>query len=49
VLVAQPGDSYWTLAGQVGTEGDLRSVVDELVDANGGRELQPGDRIVVSQ
>jgi hypothetical protein len=49
VLVAEPGDSYWSLAGELGTEGDLRSVVDDLVDANGGRELKPGDRIVVSQ
>jgi hypothetical protein len=49
VLVAQPGDSYWSLASEVGTEGDLRSVVDELVAANGGRDLKPGDRIVLSQ
>jgi hypothetical protein len=45
VLVAQPGDSYWTLANQVHEGGDLRSTVDALVAANGGHDLQPGDRI----
>jgi hypothetical protein len=45
VLVAQPGDSYWTLANQIHDGGDLRSAVDELVAANGGRELHTGDRI----
>jgi len=47
VLVAQPGDSYWTLANQIHAGGDLRSTVDELVAANGGRELHTGDRIVL--
>ena len=47
VLVAQPGDSYWTLANQIHDGGDLRSTVDELVAANGGRELHTGDRIVL--
>lgn len=46
-LVAQPGDTYWSLAGQVHQGGDLRSTVDALVDANGGRDLRVGDRIVL--
>lgn len=45
VLVAQPGDTYWTLAGKVHQAGDLRSTVDALVDANGGHDLRAGDRI----
>ena len=49
VLVAQPGDSYWTLADRLDVGGDLRSVVDELVAANGGGELRAGDRIVLAQ
>jgi len=48
VLVAQPGDSYWTLARKLHVGGDLRSVVDELVAANGGGDLYPGDRIVLA-
>jgi hypothetical protein len=47
VLVAQPGDSYWMLADQIHDGGDLRSDVDELVAANGGRELHAGDQIVL--
>ena len=48
VLVAEPGDSYWSLAAEVHDGGDLRSTVDALVDANGGRELHAGDRIVLA-
>jgi hypothetical protein len=47
VLVAQPGDSYWTLAAEVYDGGDLRSTVDALVRANGGGDLRAGDRIVL--
>lgn len=47
VVVAEPGDSYWSLAGDVHEGGDVRSTVDALVDANGGRELRAGDRIVL--
>ena len=48
VLVAQPGDSYWSLAARVHEGGDVRSTVDALVDANGGRDLRAGDRIVLA-
>ncbi|MCU1484127.1 MAG: hypothetical protein JWN67_873 [Actinomycetia bacterium] len=47
VLVAERGDSYWSLAGEVSPGGDLRSTVDALVDANGGGDLHVGDRIVL--
>lgn len=49
VLVAQPGDSYWSLARDISPGGDLRSTVDALVDANGGRDLYPGDRIELAR
>ena len=49
VLVAQPGDSYWTLANLVHAGGDLRSTVDALVAANGGHDLHPGDRITLAR
>ena len=45
VLVAEAGDSYWSLAAELHEAGDIRSVVDALVDANGGRDLRAGDRI----
>lgn len=38
------GDTYWSIAAAT-TDGDVRLAVDELVDANGGRALFPGDRI----
>jgi DNA integrity scanning protein DisA with diadenylate cyclase activity len=43
--VAEHGDTYWGLAARVSPGGDLRSTVDALVRANGGRELRVGDRI----
>jgi len=45
VVVAEAGDTYWRLASRVSPGGDLRSTVDALVRANGGRELRVGDRI----
>jgi hypothetical protein len=47
VLTAERGDSYWSLAAEVSPGGDLRSTVDVLVRANGGRDLRVGDRIVL--
>ncbi len=49
VLVAQSGDTYWGLASRVSPGGDIRSTVDSLVRANGGRELRAGDRIRLSE
>lgn len=48
VVVAEAGDTYWALAAEVHAGGDLRSTVDALVAANGGRELRAGDRIVLA-
>lgn len=45
VVAAQPGDTYWSLATRLDAGGDIRSTVDSLVRANGGRELQAGDRL----
>lgn len=42
--LVQPGDTYWSIAAAT-TDGDVRLAVDELVDANGGRALFPGDRV----
>ena len=44
--VVEAGDTYWSIAAaRHHGGGDLRVEVDQLVDANGGRALQPGDRI----
>jgi nucleoid-associated protein YgaU len=45
--VAQPGDTYWSIARRLDRDGDPRPVVDRLVAANGGATLQAGDVIVV--
>ena len=45
--LVQPGDTYWSIAAGLDHDGDLRTFVDRLVDANGGRLLVPGDRIEV--
>ncbi len=47
-VVAGPGDSYWTLAQRLDAGGDIRSTVDALRAANGGRELRVGDRVVLA-
>jgi hypothetical protein len=45
VHLVQPGETYWSIAAANGHGGDLRLAVDELIDANGGRALFPGDQI----
>ncbi|WP_181428675.1 LysM peptidoglycan-binding domain-containing protein, partial [Modestobacter versicolor] len=43
-VVVQPGDTLWSIAGEVAPEEDRRAVVDALVDANDldAVELVPG-------
>ena len=46
--VVQPGDTVWTIATSLEPDGDVRAVVDDLVEANGGRaELIAGQRLVL--
>ena len=45
--LVQPGETYWSIAAATTDGGDVRMAVDELIDANGGRALFPGDRIVL--
>ncbi|MCZ2840037.1 LysM peptidoglycan-binding domain-containing protein [Modestobacter sp. VKM Ac-2985] len=43
-IVVQPGDTLWSIAGEVAPEEDRRAVVDALLDVNGlsGVDLVPG-------
>jgi hypothetical protein len=47
VYTVVPGDTYFSIAARFHEAGDLRATVDAVVAANGGRELRPGDRIVI--
>lgn len=42
-----PGDPLWSIARQLQPEGDVRPIVDALVEARGGRPLQVGERITL--
>jgi hypothetical protein len=45
--VVQPGDTLWGIAHELQPEGDVRALVSSLVRANGGTDLQVGQRLVV--
>jgi hypothetical protein len=45
--VVQPGDSIWSVARRAQPSGDVRALVDQLVAANGGTSVEPGDVLVV--
>jgi Tfp pilus assembly protein FimV len=45
LYVAQPGDTLWALARALQPVGDLDVLVDELVELNGGPELDVGERV----
>jgi Tfp pilus assembly protein FimV len=47
VYVVQPGDTLWSIAAELAPESDPRPIVDALRAANGGSELQVGDRLTV--
>lgn len=43
--IVRPGDTLWSIAGQLHADGDVRALVDELADRAGGPVLQAGQRI----
>ena len=47
-VVVEPGDTVWSIAESLARDGDVRPVVDALVDANGGADLEVGDRLVIA-
>ena len=42
-VVAQSGDTLWSIAHRVAPNADPRAVVDALAGSHGGAEVQPGD------
>ena len=45
--VVQPGDTLWSIARRLQPEGDVRPLVDQLVDLNGGTDLAIGQRLPI--
>jgi Tfp pilus assembly protein FimV len=45
--VVQPGDTLWSIARRLQPEGDVRPLVDQLVDLNGGTDLEVGQRLPI--
>ena len=45
--VVQPGDTLWSIARSLEPEGDVRLVVDRLVDLNGGAPITVGQQLVL--
>jgi hypothetical protein len=46
--IVQPGDTLWSIATEIAPDRDPREVVDALRAANGGPELEVGDRLVLA-
>lgn len=47
VHVVQPGDTLWSIAGEINPGGDVRVTVDQLKELNGSAPLQVGQRLLV--
>ncbi|HKY15588.1 MAG TPA: LysM peptidoglycan-binding domain-containing protein [Microthrixaceae bacterium] len=48
-FVAQPGDTLWDVAVGLGIEGDVRDVVDRLVEFNGTSSLSVGQVVRIPE
>ncbi len=46
-VVAVSGDTYWQIASALVADGDIRPVVQQLVDRNGSANLQIGQRVII--
>jgi len=47
VYVVEPGDTLWSIARSLHPRGDVRPLVDRLIELNGGAELRAGDVLVL--
>ncbi|WP_426572422.1 LysM peptidoglycan-binding domain-containing protein [Aquihabitans sp. McL0605] len=46
-LEVHSGDTFWSIARRLQPTGDVRPLVDRLIELNGTTILQPGEQIVV--
>lgn len=49
LYIVQPGDTLWSIAVGIDSEGDVRNTVDYLADTNGGSSISVGQRLVVGR
>lgn len=49
VIVVQPGDTLWTIAGRIAPDRDPRAVIHQIREINGlsGASIQAGERLAV--
>ncbi len=47
VTVVQPGDTIWSIATGIASDGDIRTTVDELIELNGTSALVVGQRLTL--
>lgn len=45
--VVVPGDTWWSLAGELDRPGDIRDAVDSIIELNGSEDLRAGQRVVL--
>ncbi|QXC62493.1 LysM peptidoglycan-binding domain-containing protein [Aquihabitans sp. G128] len=46
-VTVRAGDTLWSIARRLRPTGDVRPLVDQLAEANGGTAIAPGDRLVI--
>lgn len=46
-VTVHAGDTLWSIARQLQPSGDVRPLVDRLIELNGTMTLQPGERLTV--
>ena len=45
--VVQPGDTLWSIARRLQPDGDVRPLVDQLIEVNRGTALDVGQRLAI--
>ena len=48
IYIVAPGDTLWSIASAIDTDGDPRDTIDRLADLNGGSSIYIGQRLILS-
>lgn len=49
LYIVQPGDTLWSIAAGIDTDGDVRDTVDYLANLNGGSSISAGQRLEIGR